>query len=123
MWEWTALPNGSRRGREKECYDNARRLSEKLNLFFVEGFGWLTAQDALIPHAWCGDGNQRAFDPTWRFASQSIRYIGIPLEDWLVQENLEDSIDDRLGSVLDMVVDDPPDDLSEIVHESFRLRA
>jgi hypothetical protein len=70
------LPAEYKRGKIKECFYNAYKLSWNKNLTYVEGF----ANGALVPvqHAWCVDAAGNVIDNTW--PDCGTVYYGVALD-------------------------------------------
>lgn len=65
---------GWRRGQERNCFQNAFRLSQRHELTYVEGFA--STFGLPVHHAWCVTSDGRVVDPTWR------ERAGVPVEEW-----------------------------------------
>ena len=79
-------PKGIKRGRQKQCYENAYALlAQHPTLTYCEGF--VLAEGVRIPveHAWCIDEEGNVVDNTLR--DPSIAYFGIPFDrEWAQQQ-------------------------------------
>jgi predicted ABC-type ATPase len=77
-YEPQPLPEGYERGKSKQCYANATRLSQRTGLTYVEGYAVPDFIDLPIAHAWCVDDDGRVVDNTWKTPGRV--YYGVPMD-------------------------------------------
>lgn len=77
-WRPSPLPDGVKRGRDKECYKNASQLViGRTDLKYAEGIAYASKLgDLPFLHAWAVDGAGRVVDPTWDHPERN-RYFGV----------------------------------------------
>ena len=107
------MPESVRLGPPKECFANARDLSEhNPDLKYCEGYVLLVKSDGqptAVRHGWCCDANDKAVDPTTlRDGAQAVAYLGVSFSEETVRHVLSAH---KLGKVLDVQTIDELDRL------------
>jgi hypothetical protein len=86
-----ALPSKYKRGRPKECFNNAMNVSIYHDIRYVEGFA-LSPKLIPVAHAWCLDKDGRVIDVTWN-KPEHCEYFGIIIpKKLLIQQVLKNNM-------------------------------
>lgn len=84
------LPNGVRRGKARNCFQNAGLLALKYPTKFTYCEGWAqmpSCNELTTAHAWCLDRKGNVVDPTWEY-EEGCEYLGLPVKTLALQEKI-----------------------------------